>query len=174
MGSSLRWRAPRIAGVAVAMMLGHRGASAQAPAVGRPAPDFVLAGLQGDSTRLSQFRGHPIVLKFWATWCPTCRTEMPELLAARDAHRAEGLVIITVDSDDKPQHIRSFLAKLTGVDDLPVLIDPDRRVQDRYRIPVLPTTMFIDTAGVVRVLHLGELRQDELTQGLQSILPHQE
>ena len=129
------------------------GAAAQQPKEGHPAPDFSLLSLRGDSARLSQFRGHPVIVKFWATWCPTCRTEMPELLAARDSNRAAGLVVLTVDSDDKPTHIRSFLATLTGVADLPVLIDPDRRVQDRYRIPLLPTTVFIDTAGVVRVLH---------------------
>jgi len=144
------------------------------PKVGRPAPDFALVGLAGDSVHLASLRGHPVVLKFWATWCPTCRTEMPELIAARDAHRAAGLVVLTIDSDDKPNHIRSFLATLSGVADLPVLLDADRRVQDGYHVPILPTTVFIDTAGVLRVVHAGALRQGELTEGLRSILPSQE
>jgi len=157
---------------AVLCLLAAAPAVAQEPKVGRPAPDFTLGGLAGDSAHLAGLRGHPVVVKFWATWCPSCRTEMPELLAARDAHRTDGLVVLTVDSDDKPTHIRSFLATLSGVADLPVLIDANRRVQDRYRIPILPTTVFIDTAGVIRVLHLGALRQSELTEGIDSILPH--
>lgn len=150
-------------------------AAAQGPQVGHLAPDFALISLRGDSVRLSQFRGHPVVVKFWATWCSTCRTEMPELLAARDSNRTTGLVVLTIDSDDRRiAHIRSFLATLTGVADLPVLIDPDGRVQARYRIPLLPTTVFIDTAGVVRVFDKGAIRQSELLAGLRSILPHQE
>jgi len=142
----------------------------QRPKVGSPAPDFTLSDLQGDSTRLSQWRGHPVVLKFWASWCPTCRTEIPELLAAREAHVHDGLVVLTVDSDDKASRIPKFLSTIPGSDGLPVLLDPKRRVQGQYRIPLLPTTMFIDSTGVVRGIHAGALSREDLEAGLHAIL----
>ncbi len=144
--------------------------SGQQPRTGAPAPDFILPSLGGDTTRLSDYHGHPVVLKFWATWCPTCRTELPELLQAQREHGAEGLVVITVDSDDKPTHIRHFLATIDSAGDLPVLVDRNRRVQDRYRIPLLPTTVFIDSAGVIQGIHAGAIRQAELAEGLRRIM----
>jgi len=162
-----------LAAVLLALLASARLCAAQHPRVGAPAPDFVLVDLHGDSARLSQFRGHAVVLKFWASWCPTCRTEMPELLAARDAHRDVGLVVLTVDSDERPSHISRYLAKIPGVEDLPVLLDGNRRVQDLYRIMLLPTTMFIDSAGIVRGIHAGALEADSLVAGLRDVLePH--
>jgi thiol-disulfide isomerase/thioredoxin len=144
--------------------------TAQRAEVDRPAPPIVLATLSGDTVRLSQFRGHPLILKFWASWCPTCRTEMPELLAARSAHQAEGLAVITIDGDETPAKMRRALVRWQIDSALPVLVDHDRRAQVAYAIPLLPTTVFIDTAGIIRVIHAGAIRADELGAGLRAIL----
>lgn len=146
-------------------------AAAQRAKVGEQAPDFVLKNLNGESIQLSAFHGHPTVLKFWATWCPSCRVEMPDLLAARQQWKTEGLVVLAIDSDERPEKMQRWL-RANGVDPtLPALIDVGARVQSRYRVPVLPTTVFVDSAGIVRVLHTGIMSHDELIAGLRTILP---
>lgn len=74
---------------------------AQRVKIGARAPDFSLAVLDGGSTkvRLSQLKGRPVVISFWASWCPPCRKEMPELAAAYTAHRSSGLEVLAVNEE---------------------------------------------------------------------------
>ena len=144
---------------------------AQGAEVGQPAPDFGLAELQGGDVHLSQFRGHPVVINFWASWCPPCRTEMPEIVAAHAAHRAAGLEVLAVDLTDQESRsdIRRFVAEMKMT--FPVLLDERGRVRRAYRLRGVPTTVFVDTAGVVRAMNPGPLTSEALARGLDSILP---
>jgi peroxiredoxin len=158
------------------VVLTGRGMQAQAPKVGQRAPAFTLASIDGDSVRLSQFRGQPVVLKFWATWCPTCRTEMPELVTARGAHPNSGLQVVAINAEDAPERMRRYLTGLSVSHELVTLIDPHSHVGKLYHVPVLPTTMFIDSGGVVRAIHLGAITPVEFSDGIRAIIPpqHQE
>jgi len=69
------------------------------PAPGRPAPDFALPDLDGNTLRLSDFSGRPVVLNFWATWCAPCRLEMPELARAAADYADQGLVVLAINQD---------------------------------------------------------------------------
>ena len=123
------------------------------PVAGRPAPDFTLQTVAGETVTLSDLRGQVVVLNFWATWCPPCRAEMPALQEVYDARRADGLMVLAIDQNEPADLVASFRDefKLT----FPLLLDPGYAVSDRYRIGVLPTTFFIDRGGVIRDVVLG-------------------
>jgi peroxiredoxin len=123
--------------------------------VGQIAPDFELESLSGGETWLTDFRGHPVVLNFWATWCQPCRQELPQLVSAYDQLQDEGLVIVGLNMQEGRDLITPF-AEDRGID-FPVLIDRDGDVGDQYRLLGLPTTYFIDANGVVVSVFRGPL-----------------
>jgi len=146
---------------------------AQSPRIGRPAPGFTLPTLAGDSLALARLRGHPVLLSFWATWCTICRTEMPDLALAGAAHAADGLTVVAINADDAKdavaRYLRSFPAgSVSGVIHA---LDPTNRIVNRYRVPILPSAVFIDSAGIVRAIHHGAMTRAEIAAGLRAILP---
>lgn len=120
---------------------------------GALAPDFLLEQLEGEDLRLSDFRGYPVVLNFWATWCEPCRKEMPELVEAYDRYGGEGLVIIGVNLQEGKSIAGPFVEDY-GID-FPIVVDRDGDLWDHYRLLGLPTTYFIDSDGVIRSVFRG-------------------
>ena len=144
--------------------------AAQRVRVGQPAPDFSLTTLSGESVRLADLRGHPVVVNFWASWCPPCLTELPALVSAWNAQRSAGLQVLAVNGDDeRPAVIRDFTTRMALP--FPVLLDARARVNDRYHVTGLPTTVFIDSAGIVRALNPGPIDAETLARYLGTILP---
>ena len=123
------------------------------PEVGALAPDFLLERLDSGEIRLSELRGRPVVLNFWATWCSPCRKEMPQLIKAYDSLQDQGLVVIGLNLQEGKSIVRPF-ADDFGIK-FPIAIDHDGEVGDRYRLLGLPTTFFIDRNGVVRSVFTG-------------------
>ncbi|HLF28938.1 MAG TPA: redoxin domain-containing protein [Anaerolineae bacterium] len=123
------------------------------PVAGRPAPDFTLQTTDGQRITLGDLRGQVVILNFWATWCPPCRTEMPALQEVYDARRAEGLLVLAVDQAEAPDVVRSFGAELQLT--FPLVPDPDYVVSEQYRISLLPSTFFIGRDGVIREVVFG-------------------
>ena len=161
---------PRILALAV-MLLAPGAAAAQGAVVGSAAPDFTLRLLGGGEVRLAEFRGHPVLVNFWATWCPPCRTEMPRLVAADSAHQAEGLVVIAVNLTDQERRrdVAKFVAEYRM--NFPVALDERGRIRNLYRLRGAPTSVFVDSAGIVRLVQQGPLSDDDLARGLAAILP---
>jgi peroxiredoxin len=126
---------------------------------GALAPDFLLELAGGGETHLSDYRGQPVVLNFWATWCKPCRQEMPQLVNAYDTHKDEGLVVIGLNLQEGRSVIQPF-ADEYGMD-FPLLIDRDGDVGDKYRLLGLPTTVFIDADGVIQRVFNGPLQEEE-------------
>ncbi len=127
-----------------------------APEPGSPAPDFTLQTLDGETITLSDLRGQPVVINFWATWCPPCRAEIPALDAV---YRAQGgdVVILGVDVQESPATVAAFAAEYDM--SYPVPLDPDAEVARLYRVRAFPTTVFVDADGVVRHVVTGALNE---------------
>jgi peroxiredoxin len=133
---------------------------------GALAPDFLLEQVEGGETRLSDYRGRPVVLNFWASWCRPCRQEMPLLVEASERYAGDGLVVIGLNLQEGRSLIEPF-AEDYGIE-FPLLIDRDGEVGDRYRLLGLPTTYFIDADGVIRDVFAGPLEDvvdDQQVQG---------
>ena len=129
-----------------------------APVVGHIAPDFELATPTGEIIRLSDYRGTPVIVNFWATWCGPCRAEFPEFQEAA-VDNADSLVIIGVNSTstDQADKIPAFLEEF-GIT-FPIVLDEQGDVVDQYRVLGLPTTVFIDSNGVVNEVFTGPLNK---------------
>jgi peroxiredoxin len=122
--------------------------------VGALAPDFSLTSLAGETVRLSDFRGKPVVLNFWATWCAPCRREMPALEQIWQQGGAGDVVVIGVDQGESPQRVQRFIDEEVNVS-FPILLDSDYKVGDAYFVRSLPTTLFIDPKGFIQEIRLG-------------------
>ncbi len=126
-----------------------------APLVGRIAPDFALTGIDGQSFRLSALRGTPVVINFWATWCPPCRKEMPELEKLWLDYGADGkLMLLGVDQAEDKATIEQFRQSMVAVT-FPILLDRTTKVANLYNVQALPTTFFIAADGRIQDVKIG-------------------
>lgn len=138
----------------------------EAPLAGYLAPDFTLTSTQGETIRLTELQGQPVVLNFWATWCPPCRAEMPELEASSQEFRGF-VTFLGVDQGEDDQTVAKFGQEFQI--SYPLLIDSDSQVNNLYGIRALPTTIFIDANGVVREVYSGILNQAILQSKLEQM-----
>ena len=139
---------------------------------GALAPDFLLETMDDSELRLSDLRGQPVVLNFWATWCKPCRQEMPRFVEAYDEHADEGLVVVAVNMQEGKGIVRPF-ADDYGMD-FPITVDRDGEVGDRYRLLGLPTTYFIDRDGVIRSIFTGPFEEKQNETNVQGAIQDSE
>lgn len=125
--------------------------------VGEPAPAIVGETIDGQPFDLASYRGRPLVLNFWASWCIPCRTEFPLLVAKASAHAADGLAIVGVLYKDEPASARAFRDEAGAA--WPTVVDPDGSHERDYRVAAPPQTYFIDRDGVLRSIQVGELTE---------------
>ncbi|MCS6880353.1 MAG: TlpA disulfide reductase family protein [Oscillochloridaceae bacterium] len=137
-----------------------------APASGDPAPDFSYTLPDGATVRLSDLRGTPVVLNFWATWCLPCVEEMPILQAAYEA--AEGdLAVLAVNRNELPAAIARFTA--TTPVTFPLIANIGGDIGDRYAVTSLPITYFIHRDGTISARHIGALNERALAEQIKAI-----
>lgn len=143
--------------------------------VGRAAPDFLLEKPEGGTLRLSVLQGKPVLVNFWATWCPPCRAEMPELVAAYGRHQDQGLVIVGINLQEPDDMVLNFAGEF-GIR-FPLVIDREGELADVWRLggPIqgIPTSYFIDETGVIRDFFYGPLNEKTLEERLAKILPEE-
>ena len=139
------------------------------PVVGHPAPDFTLQTLEGERLNLSDLQGEAVVLNFWASWCPPCRAEMPELEQAYRNNQGGGLVVLGVNQGEEQAVVADF-ARRFGLS-FPILLDQQLQASRAYQANSLPTTYFIDRNGVIRGRVTGQMNAALLTERLRSIYP---
>ena len=121
--------------------------------VGKKAPEFEVRDLSGKSVSLSSFKGKPILLNFWATWCPYCREERPYLNSLHKEYKDKGLVIIAVSVDKSEETVRKFLKKMPL--DFIILHDNDNAASQPYGVYSLPTSFTVDRNGIIKGKFLG-------------------
>jgi peroxiredoxin len=113
----------------------------------KPAPDFLLKDIDGNAVRLHDFKGKVVLLNFWATWCPSCRFEMPSMEAVHQDLNSQGLVVLAVALRDSTDDVRSFYNEHSL--SFPALLDHDAEASQVYEIWSLPTTFVINKHGYV-------------------------
>lgn len=129
------------------------------------APDFALPDLEGEQARLSSLRGQPVVLDFWATWCPPCVRQIPVLNAFQEAHPEVAVLGVAVDVDGRSV-VAPFAAK-HGIEYRVVL--GDERLARRYGAFGFPTLFVVDPEGRIVTSHAGVVTREELEEALEGI-----
>ncbi len=134
-----------------------------------PAPDFAMTLFDGGEFRLSDYRGKVALINFWASWCPPCRDEAPELQALYDDFREEGLVVMGVNmlegSRDKAlAFLNEFHITYPNAEDI------GERVTKLYRVEAPPESFLIDRKGDVRAFFIGGLRYDAARPEVEALL----
>lgn len=145
---------------------------APGPELPLAAPDFRLRAFDGRAVALSDFRGRPVVLNFWASWCTPCRQEMPNLERVWQEFRGRGLIVLGIDVLDDEKDAAAFLEALRIT--YPNVFDPDQTRMRLYRVSALPTTILIDRQQRQRLRfvggYLGEAGHAELRNQVLSLL----
>ena len=119
------------------------------------AVDFALNDFSGKSIRLSDYRGKPVLVNLWASWCPPCRAEMPDLIRYYNSHRGDGLILLTVNSEDNSNSAQQFVSQQQMP--FPVLFDPNGNAERIFGADGLPSTYFVDRSGIVRFSWTGQV-----------------
>lgn len=134
------------------------GPSTSGPVAGAPAPAVAGTDLGGTKVSLAAYKGHPVVLNFWASWCVPCRDEFPVIKAGLDKHRGDGLAAIGVLYKDQPNLAQNFVTDFGAT--WSTIDDPDGSIAAAYRITAPPQTFFIDKDGVIRAVQIGAMTSD--------------
>jgi thiol-disulfide isomerase/thioredoxin len=158
-----------LAGAALAGILVWAGASlaihASQPS-NTPLPGVALQRLDGSAVRLAEFRGKPVVLNLWATWCPPCRREMPAMAAAQAAN--PDIAFVFVNAGEEPEAVRAYLAA-GGLRMPNVLLDAPRALAGAVGAVGYPTTLFYDRHGLLAARHMGELSRAGLDEQMKAL-----
>lgn len=127
----------------------------EAPQVGFSAPDFTLPDLDSQEISLSDYRGSPVILNFWASWCPPCKAEMPAFQKAFQEYAGSDLQIIAINATNQD----SIAAVLSFTEEhgitIPILLDQTGFVSKEYLVHSLPTTYFIGKDGTIKEVIIG-------------------
>ena len=135
------------------LIIGCATSSEPIAAVGNAAPDFQLQNLDGQSITLSDLKGKPVLINFWATWCGPCVSEMPYIQEIHEEWSGKGLAMLAVNVGDSPSEVEHFLQNHNL--SLPVLLDTKKVVAQKYNIRAFPTTFFLDKDGIIQVKVIG-------------------
>jgi peroxiredoxin len=170
-GKSILW----IAGVIVAAIVFavyFRGTTAPpsgpAALAGQQAPSFTVPQLGGGSSELAAHRGRVLVMNLWATWCPPCRAEMPDLQRLYESYKNKNVDVLGVDQGESAARVGAF-AKSLGIH-YPILLDQDQQYGRVYAALGLPTTIIVDPQGVVTRAFDGPLSYSQMVDAISPLL----
>ncbi|WP_164462172.1 TlpA disulfide reductase family protein [Bacillus sp. FJAT-42376] len=129
---------------------------------GKTAPDFTLPLIDGGTAKLSDLKGKKVIINFWATWCPPCKKEIPDLKTVAAANQKD-LVILAVNytvSEANERTVKKFVQDQNMK--FPVLMDPEADVLSQYKVFSYPTTFFLDEKGVIQKVKRSMVSRAEL------------
>lgn len=135
---------------------------------GQKAIDFTLTDLDGKKVSLKDFRGKNIYLNFWATWCPPCRGEMPEIEKVYQQYKDKDLVVLAVDLGEDMNTVKDFIQQ--NKYNFMVLLDSDQSVAVQYNITAIPVSYFIDKDGNIVAKRVGALSEEEMLSYVEQLI----
>lgn len=157
--------------LALVLLIFLAGCEQDLPAlrIGVPAPPFALDRLDGTSVRFpEQYRNRVVAIRFWADWCPSCRSEMTALEPVYRQYQDRGLVILAVNVLQSPETVRPFVDQL-GIS-YDVLLDRQGEVTRRFLVMALPVTYIVDRMGIVRARFIGESTPEVFAKEISGLL----
>nr|WP_255437590.1 redoxin domain-containing protein [Thalassobacillus sp. CUG 92003] len=125
---------------------------------GSPAPEFRLKRLNGETVSLSDYEGEKIMINFWATWCPPCRAEMPDMEKLYKETDIEILAVNLTGTEDSRGDVNQFVNELEL--SFPILLDQDSSIMAKYKVSPVPTSIFVDENGTIQSVMLGAMNYD--------------
>jgi thiol-disulfide isomerase/thioredoxin len=141
----------------------------EAMSIGALAPNFTLQRLEGGSAQLSSYRGvKPVWVNFWATWCPHCQVEMPQMQEFYKQYHDQGLEILGVDDQEPSQLVQPYISK--GGYTWSFLLDLDGKITRQYRITGLPTHVFIGRDGVIQNIVVGSITRPQMDAAVTKLM----
>ena len=145
---------------APASELGSLPAGSTISVIPQELPDLTLTSLDGQTVSLRDLSGQAVVINFWATWCPPCREEMPDLATFHQAGREDGVIVVAINAGEATSLVQDFVDELDP--SFQVLLDPDMKAMSAFRVASLPTSFFIDRQGVIQERYAGALSLAEV------------
>ena len=139
--------------------------------IGNAAPEFSLADLDGNPIHLSELRGRPVIVNFWASWCGPCVEEFPLLREAMERYGPHGLAVVGIVYEDRSEAARDFMRRNGAI--WPAAMDPGLRVADAYGIVGVPETFFIGRDGTIVARQIGQFSAASLEEKVAAIV-HEE
>lgn len=157
---------------AVGLLLSDRGEAPQAtsqPArvgtLDQQLPEFTLTTLDGQPVDLKDYRGRPIFMNFWGTWCPPCVDELPELQAFAEAQGESGALVIASNNSESAEKIYQYFEENDlALPDILFVLDPEHVMYRWFGVFQMPTTYLIDESGVVRDVKYGAFEDTDALQ----------
>jgi DsbE subfamily thiol:disulfide oxidoreductase len=140
------------------------------PEIGKQAPEFTLNDLNGKSVKLKDVvsQNKVTLVNFWATWCPPCRGEIPELIKLYKKYSGQKMALVAIDLQEDPGQVKAF-AKSNGMNFM-VLVDTKGIAGNQYRVSGIPTTFIIDNKGVIRDMTVGGTTLEALEAKIQPLI----
>jgi cytochrome c biogenesis protein CcmG/thiol:disulfide interchange protein DsbE len=157
--------APAAAGVTAVTLSGTGGGAP--PKVGSPAQDFTATTVDGKQVSLSSYKGHPVWLTFGASWCAACQAEAPDIEAAYQKFKAQGVVVLSVSISEDSATVKEYGDRV-GLT-YPKIADPDTRIASAYRVSGIPAHFFIGASGVLTSIKTGGLSSEQMDAALKEI-----
>ncbi len=155
------------------LQAGQQSAAKSEPAVSAAsrsvAPDFTLHTADGQKVRLQDLRGKVVLLNFWATWCPPCKAEMPDLDALhREYGASQGFTVLGVNMEESAEVVAAFAQERRI--SFPLLLDTDGQVSGKlFVVRSLPTSMIIDREGYIRDVWTGQISKEAMLARLKRV-----
>lgn len=143
-------------------------ASDSSLALKEPAPNFTLELLDGGTFQLSDHKGKPVLINFFASWCLPCKEEIPALEKVSHEYKEKGVVFLAIAVDDTEEKVRELITRL-GFTFL-IGLDDSRAVQEAFGLYGVPTTYFIDKEGITSYFHSGTVTEELLHHELDKLL----
>ncbi|GIP32351.1 redoxin domain-containing protein [Paenibacillus sp. J2TS4] len=135
---------------------------------GGPAPHFKLFDLEGKAQRLEDWKGKPVVVNFWATYCPPCREEMPDLQKQYEKWAASGVIIVGVNVGESKVTAQSFIKQANVT--FPILLDSEEMIRKQYGVTEYPSTVFIRADGTIEQIKVGMMDEAFIEQSVSKLV----